>query len=198
MPIPRCPRTPGAELGSVVTKAMLAVDSDAERATLDQCRAERILGVDERSGIGSAADVRGARHRFRAVESSGSGFLAGKVDRAMTLDPVSDLRATFRRFSRRHERTIGLWSTCWPGSARRRTRLEENVGAVNVQLTRDDLREIESGFSQIAVRGPRPSRNTGWGCLEVGPVALVPAVLLILLHAVAWTVPPERLHLADI
>jgi aryl-alcohol dehydrogenase-like predicted oxidoreductase len=34
-------------------------------------------------------------------------------------------------------------------------RLEENLGAVNVELTSDDLREIESGASKIQVQGAR-------------------------------------------
>ncbi len=34
-------------------------------------------------------------------------------------------------------------------------RLEENLGAVNVELTQDDLREIESTFSKITVQGAR-------------------------------------------
>jgi aryl-alcohol dehydrogenase-like predicted oxidoreductase len=34
-------------------------------------------------------------------------------------------------------------------------RLEENVGAAAVELTPDDLREIESAASQITVQGAR-------------------------------------------
>jgi aryl-alcohol dehydrogenase-like predicted oxidoreductase len=34
-------------------------------------------------------------------------------------------------------------------------RLEENLGAVNVELTADDLREIETAASKIAVQGER-------------------------------------------
>ena len=33
--------------------------------------------------------------------------------------------------------------------------LKENVAAVNVELTPDDLAEIEDGFSKIRVRGTR-------------------------------------------
>jgi aryl-alcohol dehydrogenase-like predicted oxidoreductase len=43
-----------------------------------------------------------------------------------------------------------------PGT-RRLDRLEENLGALRVTLTPDDLREIESGYAQIAVRGARLS-----------------------------------------
>jgi aryl-alcohol dehydrogenase-like predicted oxidoreductase len=34
-------------------------------------------------------------------------------------------------------------------------RLEENIGAVSVQLTADDLRDIEAAASQIKVEGNR-------------------------------------------
>ena len=34
-------------------------------------------------------------------------------------------------------------------------RLEENIGAVVIELTPDDLREIESAASQINVQGAR-------------------------------------------
>jgi aryl-alcohol dehydrogenase-like predicted oxidoreductase len=35
------------------------------------------------------------------------------------------------------------------------SRLEENIGAVAVKLTPDDLREIESAASQITIQGAR-------------------------------------------
>jgi aryl-alcohol dehydrogenase-like predicted oxidoreductase len=38
-------------------------------------------------------------------------------------------------------------------------RVEENIGAVEVELTPDDLREIESAVSQIAVQGARYSEG---------------------------------------
>jgi aryl-alcohol dehydrogenase-like predicted oxidoreductase len=34
-------------------------------------------------------------------------------------------------------------------------RLEENLGAVNVALTRDDLREIEDAAAKIPIKGER-------------------------------------------
>jgi aryl-alcohol dehydrogenase-like predicted oxidoreductase len=34
-------------------------------------------------------------------------------------------------------------------------RLEENIGAVNIELTPEDLREIESAASKIKVEGAR-------------------------------------------
>jgi aryl-alcohol dehydrogenase-like predicted oxidoreductase len=41
-----------------------------------------------------------------------------------------------------------------PGS-RKLERLDENNGAVNIQLTTDDLSEIENAMSQITVVGSR-------------------------------------------
>jgi aryl-alcohol dehydrogenase-like predicted oxidoreductase len=38
-------------------------------------------------------------------------------------------------------------------------RLEENIGAVSVELTADDLREIERAASQIDVQGARYSEE---------------------------------------
>ena len=41
----------------------------------------------------------------------------------------------------------------------RRYLLEENLGAINVQLTPADLREIEIAFSKIRVHGDRMSEK---------------------------------------
>jgi aryl-alcohol dehydrogenase-like predicted oxidoreductase len=46
------------------------------------------------------------------------------------------------------------WIVPIPGT-RKQERLEENIGAVAVELTPDDLREIESAASQITVQGAR-------------------------------------------
>jgi aryl-alcohol dehydrogenase-like predicted oxidoreductase len=46
------------------------------------------------------------------------------------------------------------WIVPIPGTTRL-TRLEENNGAVAVELTPDDLREIESAASKIQVQGAR-------------------------------------------
>jgi aryl-alcohol dehydrogenase-like predicted oxidoreductase len=45
-----------------------------------------------------------------------------------------------------------------PGT-RKLERLEENIGAVAVALTPDDLRDIESAASQIKVHGARYPEN---------------------------------------
>jgi aryl-alcohol dehydrogenase-like predicted oxidoreductase len=46
------------------------------------------------------------------------------------------------------------WIVPIPGS-RKLERLEENLGAVDVELTPEDLREIEDAMSQITVVGNR-------------------------------------------
>src|SRR6185295_17969018 len=46
------------------------------------------------------------------------------------------------------------WIVPIPGTTKR-TRLHENLGALNVELTADDLREIEDAVSQIEVYGAR-------------------------------------------
>ena len=46
------------------------------------------------------------------------------------------------------------WIVPIPGTTKL-TRLEENIGAVEIELTRDDLREIETAASQIEVQGAR-------------------------------------------
>ena len=46
------------------------------------------------------------------------------------------------------------WTVPIPGTTKL-GRLEENVGAAAVELTADDLREIESAASKIAVQGDR-------------------------------------------
>jgi aryl-alcohol dehydrogenase-like predicted oxidoreductase len=103
----------------------------------------------------------------------------------MTFDSVSDLRATFPRFTPEARKAnwpvvdllasiaakkkatpaqIALawllaqkpWIVPIPGT-RKLEHLKENLGAVNVQLTPDDLREVESGFSQVTVHGARLS-----------------------------------------
>jgi aryl-alcohol dehydrogenase-like predicted oxidoreductase len=113
----------------------------------------------------------------------GQGFLTGKINASMTFDSSSDLRATFPRFTpdamkanlalvdllssiaRRKKATPAQIALAWllakkpwivpiPGT-RRLERLEENLGAVEVELTPGDLREIDSAFAKITVQGAR-------------------------------------------
>ncbi len=113
----------------------------------------------------------------------GQGFLTGKIDAATSLDSSSDLRATFPRFTteamkanqavvdllsaiaRRKNATPAQIALAWllaqepwivpiPGT-RKLARLEENIGAAEIELTPDDLREIDNAFSKITVQGAR-------------------------------------------
>ena len=115
----------------------------------------------------------------------GQGFLPGTLDvnAQSSFDPKNDLRATFPRFSpmvmKNNQPIIEFltkfgakggvtpaqialaWSMAqkpWivpiPGTSNM-AHLHENMGAVNVQLTPGDLREIETGFSRIEVYGGR-------------------------------------------
>ncbi len=112
----------------------------------------------------------------------GKGFLTGKIDENTTFDR-SDFRNTIPRFApearkanqalvdllgeigKRKKATPAQIALAWllaqkpwivpiPGT-RKLERLEENIGAVAVELTSDDLREIESAASQITVQGAR-------------------------------------------
>ena len=113
----------------------------------------------------------------------GMGYLAGKVDARTKLDPKMDLRSGFdrfspenlaankpivdalRRFAEKKNATPAQISLAWllaqkpfivpiPGT-RSIDHLSENLGAVNVQLTPEDLRELDSAVSQIKVHGGR-------------------------------------------
>ena len=117
----------------------------------------------------------------------GQGFLTGKVAATMTFDSNTDLRATFPRFTpearkanqpvvdllkdiaKRKKATPAQIALAWllaqkpwivpiPGT-RKLERLEENLGAADVKLTSDDLREIDSAFSKITVQGARLSEE---------------------------------------
>ena len=112
----------------------------------------------------------------------GKGFLTGKIDESTTFDS-SDIRTTIPRFTSEARRAnqalvellgaiaarknatpaqIALawllaqkpWIVPIPGT-RRLERLEENIGAATVDLTPDDLHDIESAASKITVEGAR-------------------------------------------
>jgi aryl-alcohol dehydrogenase-like predicted oxidoreductase len=117
----------------------------------------------------------------------GMGYLTGKIDARTKFDPKTDLRSEFDRFSPENleaNRPIVDWlgrfaekknatpaqiALAWllaqkswivpiPGT-RNMDHLEENLGAINVQLTPADLREIETAFSKIKVHGGRMSEK---------------------------------------
>ena len=112
----------------------------------------------------------------------GRGFLTGKIDESTTFES-SDFRNILPRFSaeaRKANQTlvdllksigesknatpaqIALawllaqkpWIVPIPGTTKLH-RLEENIGAVAVELSEDDLREIDSAASKITVEGER-------------------------------------------
>lgn len=116
----------------------------------------------------------------------GKGFLTGKVDENSVFDN-NDIRSTIPRFTsearkenqvvvdllnsiaQRKNATPAQIALAWllarkpwivpiPGT-RRLERLDENLGAVAVDLTPDDLREIDRAASQITVQGARYPEN---------------------------------------
>ncbi|MFN8473838.1 MAG: aldo/keto reductase [Anaerolineae bacterium] len=117
----------------------------------------------------------------------GKGFLTGKIDETTTFDST-DFRNTVPRFSpenrkanqalvdlltaiaARRQATPAQIALAWllgqkpwivpiPGTTKLH-RLEENLGAVSVELTADDLREIESAALQVEVHGGRYSESS--------------------------------------
>ncbi|MGB7233200.1 MAG: aldo/keto reductase [Candidatus Acidiferrum sp.] len=112
----------------------------------------------------------------------GKGFLTGKIDENTKLDST-DFRNTVPRFSpenrkanqalvellqtiaKRKNATPAQIALAWllaqkpwmvpiPGTTKLH-RLEENIGAVAVELSADDLRDIEASASKITVHGAR-------------------------------------------
>ena len=119
---------------------------------------------------------------FVAYSPLGKGFLTGKIDEKTTFDS-SDFRSTLPRFTpealkanqalidllgkigQRKKATPAQISLAWllaqkpwivpiPGTTKLH-RLDENIGAVAVELAADDLREIDSAASKITVHGAR-------------------------------------------
>jgi aryl-alcohol dehydrogenase-like predicted oxidoreductase len=132
---------------------------------------EEVLPTCEELGIG-----------FVPFSPLGRGFLTGKIDENTTF-ASSDVRSSSPRFTPEARKAnqvlvdllavigeqkgatpaqIALawllaqkpWIVPIPGS-RKLARLEENIGAVAVELRPDDLREIESALSKITVQGDR-------------------------------------------
>jgi aryl-alcohol dehydrogenase-like predicted oxidoreductase len=130
-----------------------------------------VLPVLEELGIG-----------FVPYSPLGRGFLTGKMNEHTTFDST-DFRNTLPRFTpearkanqalvdlvseiaRRKKATPAQIALAWllaqkpwivpiPGTTKLH-RLEENIGAASVELTSEDLREIESAASQIEVQGAR-------------------------------------------
>jgi aryl-alcohol dehydrogenase-like predicted oxidoreductase len=133
-----------------------------------------VLGVCEALGIG-----------FVPWAPIGEGYLTGKMDGTTRFDPSTDFRSTFPRFSaqnlaanrpvvelltrvaNKHNATPGQIALAWllsqkpwivpiPGT-RSLAHLHENTGAINVQLTVEDLQEMDAEFSRLTVHGERMS-----------------------------------------
>jgi aryl-alcohol dehydrogenase-like predicted oxidoreductase len=132
---------------------------------------EEIIPMLEELGIG-----------FVPFSPLGKGFLTGKID-AKTKFEGQDFRTTIPRFNEENRKAnqamvdlitqiankkkttpaqIALawllvqkpWIAPIPGTTKL-VRLEENLGAVNVELTADDLREIETVSAEIKIIGER-------------------------------------------
>lgn len=113
----------------------------------------------------------------------GMGYLTGKIDARTKLDPKTDLRAGFDRFSpdnltanqpvvdllkrvaKRKNATPSQVALAWllaqkpwivpiPGT-RSLAHFNENLQAIGVQLSAADLREIDEAFAKITVHGGR-------------------------------------------
>jgi aryl-alcohol dehydrogenase-like predicted oxidoreductase len=132
---------------------------------------KEVIPILEELGIG-----------FVPYSPLGRGFLTGKMDAQTTFDS-SDFRSTLPRFTpealkanqvlidllgtigKRKKATPAQIALAWllaqkpwivpiPGTTKQ-NRLDENIGAVAVELTPDDLREIESTSAKITVHGAR-------------------------------------------
>jgi aryl-alcohol dehydrogenase-like predicted oxidoreductase len=132
---------------------------------------EEIIPTLEELGIG-----------FVPFSPLGKGFLTGKIDENRTFDQT-DIRSSIPRFSpearianqalvdllgrigAQKQATPAQIALAWllaqkpwivpiPGTTKLH-RLEENIGAVDIELTADDLSEIESAAAEIEVQGAR-------------------------------------------
>lgn len=132
---------------------------------------EEVLPTLEELGIGLVA-----------YSPLGKGFLTGKIDEKATFDST-DFRSTLPRFTpealkanqalvdllgsiaARKKATPAQIALAWllaqkpwivpiPGTTKL-SRLDENLGALQVELTADDLRDIDSAASNIKVEGNR-------------------------------------------
>jgi aryl-alcohol dehydrogenase-like predicted oxidoreductase len=119
---------------------------------------------------------------FVAYSPLGRGFLTGKMNENTTFDS-SDFRSTLPRFTpeavkanqvlvellnqiaQRKQATPAQIALGWlmaqkpwivpiPGTTKLH-RLDENLGAVEIELTADDLREIDTAASEITIQGAR-------------------------------------------
>jgi aryl-alcohol dehydrogenase-like predicted oxidoreductase len=133
---------------------------------------EEVLAACDELGIG-----------FVPYSPLGKGFLTGTITAATTFDASNDIRSTIPRFApealQRNQAVVDLlasiaerkgatpgqialawllaqkpWIVPIPGT-RKLHRLEENIGSADVQLSADELTEIEAAASKIQVEGGR-------------------------------------------
>jgi len=132
---------------------------------------QEILPTLEELGIG-----------FVAYSPLGKGFLTGKITpdtkfdstdfrstiprfRPENIDANQALVVLLNRFAEQKKATPGQIALAWllakkpwivpiPGTTKL-YRLEENIGAAEIELTADELREIEDAASNVSVRGAR-------------------------------------------
>jgi aryl-alcohol dehydrogenase-like predicted oxidoreductase len=117
----------------------------------------------------------------------GMGYLTGTITPSRTFDPALDMRAMLPRFSpearranwpivellqrvgQRKNATPGQVALAWllarrprivpiPGTTRL-NHLEENLDALRVELTPDDVKAIEGGFAGVRVQGARATQE---------------------------------------
>ena len=132
---------------------------------------KEVLPVLEELGIG-----------FVPFSPLGKGFLTGKIDETMTFDST-DFRSAIPRFNgenrKANQALVGLlqniakrknvtpgqialawllaqkpWIVPIPGTTNLH-RLDENIGAAVLELSADDLHEIESAAAKITIQGAR-------------------------------------------
>ena len=143
----------------------------------DHGGADRVLVVDPRPGGRGAADLPRARYRLRPYSPLGRGFLAGRFTSPDELD-ANDFRRTGPRFTGDNLEvnltlaakvkeiaaekgvTPAQLAIAWVRSAGRRPRpdpgtkrrayLEQNAGALDVELTRDELTRIDADLPEPA------------------------------------------------
>jgi aryl-alcohol dehydrogenase-like predicted oxidoreductase len=133
---------------------------------------EEVLAACEELGIG-----------FVPYSPLGKGFLTGTITASTSFDAGNDIRSTIPRFApealrineavvellaniaRRKGASPGQIALAWllarkpwivpiPGT-RKLHRLEENIGAADVELSADELAELEDAASKIKVQGGR-------------------------------------------
>ena len=149
---------------------LAAVQSEYSLWTRDPER-NGVLATCEELGIG-----------FVPFSPLGAGFLTGTIDTSTKLDPkdfrsisprfAADARAAnmalvslLKRVAEKKRVTPAQIALAWllaqkpwivpiPGT-KKLARLEENLGAANVELTAADLRDIEEAASKIPIKGDR-------------------------------------------